>query len=225
VLTEPVFNISGRIVSGANGAGLPAQVLLNGLPFSEVATADATGNFSFNRIPGIPLNFSADLGGFQPPDLTQPGLASNFTVPSFLTNNLSPVALALAAKFRPLPVLPFPSYFTDGFGNYGTPTNPVELVLQPRSDLGSALRLLASPSEGPGPLTVDFTVAPGTNSLSGNDLTAWSFGDGTSTNGLGIFSVSHTYQTVATNGYNAQFISLRFKIKVMFRLGMFIFVK
>ena len=98
---QPVFDVTGRVLNSQGGAGLPAQVFLDGLPISQIATANPDGTFTFARLPGIPLNFTANLAGFGPANPSQPGLSSVYTIPSFRTNGLSAAALALAAKFRP----------------------------------------------------------------------------------------------------------------------------
>jgi subtilisin-like proprotein convertase family protein len=204
---QPVFDVSGRVVNSLNGSGLPAQLFLDGLPISEIATANSDGSFMFSRLPGIPLNFTANLPGFHPSNPAQPGLASVFTMPNFPTNRLSAAALKLAAKFRPLPVLPIPAAATDGFANFGSTSNPVLLELSPRTDLGSQMRIQADPPIGFGPLTVRFTALAGTSGIPPGTFTTWVFGDGSGTNGLDLLSIEHTYSTVSAAGYTVQMLT------------------
>src|SRR6185503_2823692 len=42
---QPVFDITGKVVNSQGGAGLPAQVFLDGLPISQIATANPDGTF------------------------------------------------------------------------------------------------------------------------------------------------------------------------------------
>jgi subtilisin-like proprotein convertase family protein len=200
---QPVFDVSGRVIN-SQGGGLPAEVFLDGLPISQIAEANPDGTFVFGRVPGIPLNFTANLIGYQAFNPLQPGLSSLFTTPSFPTNGLSAAALALAAKFRPLPVMPIPAYATDGFTNYGSAASPVQIVLSPRTDEGPALSIAADPPSGFGPLTVHLTLLAGTNALPPLTPVTWLFGDGQTTNGVGLFSVQHTYGSVSTIGFVAQ---------------------
>lgn len=201
---QPVFDVSGRVINSQDGSGLPAEVFLDGLPISQIAEANPDGTFTFSRLPGIPLNFTANLAGYQALNPLQPGLSPTFTIPSFATNGLSATALALAAKFRPLPVMPVPAYATDGYTDYGSAGNPVDIELAPRTDVGPGLSIVADPPSGFGPLTVRFTLLPGTNSLSSSTPVTWIFGDGTFTNGLGLFSTDHTYNSLSTTGFLAQ---------------------
>ncbi len=204
---QPVFNVAGKILNSFGGTGLPAQVSLDGLPITSAVMANPDGSFIFNRLPGIPANFAATFPGYEPVNPALPGLAASYVTPSYGTNCDNPTRQALIAQFRPLPAMPVPPLGTDGFGNYGASTNPVALVLQPRSDLSPQMQLQADPNRGFGPLTVRFTMLPGTNSIPAGTFVTWVFGDGTFTNGIDIYSVEHTYSTVATNGYTAQLLT------------------
>lgn len=198
---QPVFDVAGQIVDSTSGAALPAQILLDGLPISQVALATADGSFLFARLPGIPLNFSANLPGYEATDSATPGLSGLFTTPSFGADCDSALRQALAAKFRALPAMPVPTTATEGFGTYGAITNPVVLTLQPRAEFATNIQILAAPSMGPGPLTVTLTLLGPSNAIPAGTAIRWSFGDGTSTNATDLRSVEHVYRTSTTNGY------------------------
>jgi hypothetical protein len=101
--------------------------------------------------------------------------------------------------------MPFPSFATPGFSDYGLATNPVQLHLQARTDLPGSLLVQAFPDRGYGPLTVQFTILPGTNKLANGTGTAWDFGDGTAATGVDQFAIEHTFKTVSATGYVTRF--------------------
>ena len=179
--------------------GLGAQVLVDGLPISAVALADSNGRFVFSRLPGIPVNFTANLLGYSPQDMANPGLSSGFTTPSYSSNN--PTERRLASRFRPMPGVPVPAGATSGFSNFGQQTNPVVLTLTPRTDLGTNLQVLAAPPSGFAPLSVLLTLTGPSNQMPAGSTVAWTFGDGTATNGVNLRSLTHTYTQISTNGY------------------------
>lgn len=200
---QPVFNVTGRIVDPLTGAGVPAQVSLDGLPITAATLANPDGTFSFNRLPGIPVNFTASQPGYQALNPTTPGLAGQFTIPTYGVGCSNATRQAYLGKFRSLPGMPLPSLATDGFGNYGVATNPVVLNLVVQSGYASSLQLLANPSAGFGPLPVQFNATGDTNVIPVASNVVWDFGDGFTTNGINLRSVEHTYAAVSSTGYVA----------------------
>ncbi|HRI11534.1 MAG TPA: PKD domain-containing protein [Verrucomicrobiota bacterium] len=198
---QPVFSVVGRLMSNLGMEGLPGQVFLDGLPITTAVLANSDGTFRFDRLPGIPANFTASLLGYEPLDANLPGLAATYTIPSYGTNCDTPARQAMVAKFRPLPAMPLPPSATDGFGDYGSPGNPVDLRLQPRANTDAGLALLASPPSGFGPLTVQLTLIGGTNSIPESADISWDFGDGSATVSGRSRAVSHTYFNVSPAGY------------------------
>lgn len=194
---QPVYDLAG-MVKGPGGGGVPAEVTVAGLPVNISTIADGVGRFAFSRLPGIPLNFGANLMGYGPTDPLSPGLGSAFTLPIVPTTGLSAKGQKYLNRFQPLPVMPFPATATDGFSNFGDAANPVTLSLAPLASEGP-LRILASQTQGPAPLPIQFSLAGVLNPLTSRVV--WDFGDGQTTNGIGLVSLEHTFQTVTPNGY------------------------
>lgn len=200
---QPVFDLTGQVVDADSTMPIPAQVLIDGLPISGAVEAGSDGAFRFSRIPGIPLNFSASLPGFEPAHPEYPGLGPQFTVPHFDSACDSAQRRALLARFRPLPAMPVPAAATSGFGTYGSTTNPVRLTLRSETTLAEGATLLASPPMGPGPLLVRLTLVGPAGLVTPGTFLRWEFGDGTSTNTVGVRSVDHTYANSSAAGYLA----------------------
>ncbi len=194
---QPVYDLAGT-VSSSGGGGVPAEVTVAGLPVNISTFADDAGRFTFTRIPGIPLNFGASLMGYGPTDPLLPGLGTMFTLPSVPTAGLSTKGQKYLSRFQSLPVMPFPASATDGFSNYGEAANPVTLTLTPLISTGP-LRILASQTQGPAPLPIQFSLTGVSNPPIGRVV--WDFGDGQTTNGIGLVSLEHTFQTVKPVGY------------------------
>ena len=193
---QPVFNLAGRVVDKF-GNPVPAQVFANGLPFSEIAQADANGFFTFNRLPGLPLNFTAAAHGYLPDPLT-PDLGGPFTLPSYPTNCASPAKLTAMAKFRPLPLAPFPGGATEGFGtNAGSLANPYLLDLVPDPNAPGALVAVPESGFAPLPVTLYSTLTdPGLTNL-------FDYGDGSPLDVTVARIREHTYATSNPTGYLA----------------------
>ena len=198
---QPVFSVTGRVVD-TTGQPLPGQVFVDGLPIVEVASADATGRFDFARLPGIPMNFSANLGGYQSAVPGMPGLSGLFTKPQYDMSCASPAKLTAMGQLRALPVAPVPSAAFDGFGfNSGTAANPYVLTLAPRTNTAdSTYTLAAAPDIGFAPLEVQLAVTPG-GSLQG--LLSWDFGDGTAPDQASGQARTHIYATLNPTGFVA----------------------
>ena len=199
---QAVFDITGVVRTQGSDHPLPADLSLEGMPYAQRTTADANGQFTFARVPGIPLNFLAQLTGYTSPDPAQPGLSSDYTLPTPAKECLSAEANERASHFQPLPAMPVPAKGTDGFdGNLGTPDNPVVLHLKPQEDLMDEARLIATPPVGPAPLTVRFTLVDPDEEFDVTDTLYWDFGDGHETISNGLFTTFHTFAHVNTNGY------------------------
>lgn len=197
---QPVFDLTGRVTDSL-GRPLPAQISLNGLTIGEVVQAGADGTFLFRRLPGIPLNLSSLLNGYLPIDPTMPGLDARFTLPQFPATCNTPDKLALAAQFRPLPVMAFPPFATSGFDPaLGTTAKPVELqLIRDPAFTGTTPVLRAIPVWGPAPLDVTFLVdnAP-TSSL------IWRMGDGSQPEFLNQITRRYVYSTSKNDGYRVE---------------------
>ena len=192
---QPVFDVYGR-VADSSGNGLAATVSLDGLPVSQVGAAASDGTFRFSRVPGLPMNLTANLPGYQPLNDSSPGIDASFTIPAFTNcaSGGSALRAALAAKFRPLPVAPIPPTSVPGFDpSFGSISTPLQLHLKPWTNTGSALQVIASPSSGPAPLQTQLTLLPGTNAITPNTTVTWRFGDGASLTGINLLAITHTY--------------------------------
>ncbi|MBI1841567.1 MAG: proprotein convertase P-domain-containing protein [Verrucomicrobia bacterium] len=198
---QPVFSVTGRVVD-TMGNPLPGQVFLDGLPIVEVASADANGRFDFARLPGIPMNFSANLAGYESARPGLPGLGDLFTTPHYDATCASPAKLAAIRQLRALPVAPVPAAASDGFGaNSGTAANPYVLTLAPRTDApNQALALAAAPEIGFAPLEVQLSLTPG--GALGGPL-GWNFGDGTPPDTTAAQVRNHTYSSLSATGFVA----------------------
>lgn len=191
LIGQPVYDVKGRVANGATGVA-NAQVLLTGLPISASATTDANGDFTFARLPGIPVNFTVNQAGFQAVDPSHPGLGNTFTVPGFTATVGNTEETRLLGKFRSLPAVPVSPLGVAGF-NYGTSASPYQMQIV---STGGPARISPSPLViGYSPLTVDFSAI---GTVSG--VVNWNFGD--STSGIGA-SVSKTYS--ANGAYQVTF--------------------
>lgn len=197
---QPVFDVHGQLVDANINGIAGATVAVDGLSISEFVTTGSDGSFSFGRLPGIPLNLTADVLGYEPLDPASPGVPDVFRLPQVSTNCMNAAKSNLGARIRPLPVFPIPGNAVQGFEGVGSTTNPVRLLVRPRPEFAGSLRLIAEPWLGYAPLLVDFhALAPPPAS----GPFGWVYGDGTSEQTAGS-SVSHAYSTSRPEGYEAR---------------------
>jgi hypothetical protein len=199
---QPVFDVYGTVTDGStNGLG-NALVALDGLSISQFATSINDGTFVFHRLPGIPLNFTTSLPGFEPLDYSTPGVLSAYTIPHFDDTCSNPTKASLVEKFRPLPAFPVPGSGVPGFEWVGGQQSPVALRLTPRAEITGPLVLLADPMIGFAPLSVEFNVLS-TNNLPPGTTFNLNYGDGDSEILAGR-SATHTYMSAQPDGYIAR---------------------
>ena len=191
------LRLDGQAVTDVRGVvrttgGAPVQgatVTVNGLPFSAYATAttDATGAFTFARMPVMPMNFTATHPAFLPANPGAPGLAASaFLTPysqAYLDSlpvgsparTLSAAEIALRDRFNPIAGSPIAVAGVEGFG-YGTTAAPYQL--QMAAGPGGPVTIAAGPlfgtagNAGNGH-SVDF------HALNPAATVLWDFGDGT----------------------------------------------
>ena len=205
---QPLFNLSGQVVDDT-GQPLAAQVFLDGLAGTEVAASAGTGVFNFSRVPGIPMNFSASLAGYQPLVPGVPGVGTEFTIPHFTMDCGNAVKLAAAARFRALPVAPVPGGGSDGFGtNSGTAQNPFVVRLKPRAPVapGTPPQLLATPAFGYAPMTAMLAVYDPAAVIPAATTLLWNYGDGTANESGALRAREHTFTQSRNNGYLVQVV-------------------
>ena len=180
---QPVSDVYGRVING--GAPVSgATVALNGLPFSASSSPSGTdGSFRLERLPLLPLNFTAYRPGFIASDPAQPGLSIDYTRPFFVQPGLSFTAREqqVLTRFNPLAGAPAAAAGVAGFPA-GTTNVPFELQLRP--DGSAPPSMLAGPSQATAGSTVDFFA------LNLTQEAKWDFGDGASATGA---SAAHVY--------------------------------
>ena len=205
---QPVFTVAGQVQgpagSSTNIIGLPAQVFLDGLPYDAATVAGTDGSFKFTRVPGIPLNISASLAGYAAPNPAAPGLSPAFTTPQYDTNCLNAAGVALASRFRPLPVTPVPQGLVPGFTGQSGGTNSFALQM---AFVGSPYVVrdagfVGTPFTGPAPLPVDFTVIAA-GPYDNKTPLRYTYGDGSAPEMIASLYASHTYANSSATGYTA----------------------
>lgn len=180
---QPVSDVYGVVRNGGTPVS-GATVALNGLPFSAYSSpSGADGSFKLERLPLLPLNFTAYRPGFIASDPAQPGLSIDYTRPFFVQPGLAFTAREqqLLARFNPLAGAPSAAAGVAGFPA-GTTNVPFELQLRP--DAAAPPSMLAGPAQATAGSTVDFFAL----NLVGE--ARWDFGDGAGAAGT---SASHVY--------------------------------
>ena len=168
---QPVTAVHGVVEDhGQPLAGVTVQV--SGLPISLASPpTGADGRFTLERVPLLPLNFTAERPGYRAADPARPGLDLRFTT-AFGDDQgaaFSPVEEALRTRFRPLAGAPSVLAGVPGF-EAGGAARPfaLEMAAEPVDEPA----ILAGPLEAAVGSTVQFTalgVAGGVR---------WEFGDG-----------------------------------------------
>jgi hypothetical protein len=152
---QPVADVYGVVKNGS--VQVPGvTVALNGLPFSAYSPpSGADGSFKLERLPLLPLNFTAYRPGFIASDPAQPGLSVNFTRPFASQPGLvlTPLEQKLISRFNPLAGAPAAAVGVAGFPA-GTTNVPFEMQLAP--DAAAAPSLVVGPSQASVGSTVDF---------------------------------------------------------------------
>lgn len=184
---QPVLDVQGEVRASTGTPIQGATVALAGVPFSAFASAvtDATGRFTFLRLPLLPLNFTATVPGYASTTPASPGLAGEFLRPFAAAPGLTFTSLetSLLNRFNPLSGAPVAGLGVDGFAA-GTSAAPFVVTLVP--PVPGPVGIIASPVLGSAPLSVAFYAV----GVGASDPVLWTFGDGqTATE----FSPTHAY--------------------------------